>query len=192
MNRKKIAPEMFSRSESTSTAIALGVHYINSKFMLRQDFTSVTERLTEDLNLTRQWLGIPHAKIQDDGESHLRLGVIVAATVKSGRLKGWLRTIHCIGTEVALYCPLDSLKEWTLVRLSDGRYEELSSIGRFEISQVGTLIGILLAQTPSPAKVAQSNYIDLPENSNIEICRAPPRGFFSAAHIQHISQKRSE
>lgn len=178
-------------NESTSTAIALGVHYIDSQLMLRRDFKSIAERLNEELNLSSQWIGIPYPQIQDDDESHLRFGVIVGATVRSGHLKGWLRRGHRVGTDVALYCPEDGLREWSLVRLGEGAFEEVSHIGEFDISNIHTLTDILITQAPTPIETGHPHYVPIPDTSTVEICQAPERGFFSSAHLRYIQRRRA-
>jgi hypothetical protein len=177
--------------ESTSTAIALGVHYLDSRFMLQRNFKDIAERLNAELNVSSQWIGIPYPQIQDDDESHLRFGVIVRATMRSGHVKGWLRKIHRVGADVALYCAEDARQQWSLVSLGEGAFEEMSYIGEFQISKIHTLTDILMTQAPTRIGIDQSHYIPIPNTSTVEMCHAPERGFFSSAHLRYIQRRRA-
>lgn len=190
-SRTKKQTEPTSVNHPTSSVIALGVHIVNAKPMLWNSFKSTAETLVHDLNLSRRWLGIPYPEIQEDNESHLRLGVIITASVKSGAIRGCMKRLSKAGVEVVLHCPDDTEQEWLLTRVSEDRFSESSVIGRFDLSKLDTLVSLLISQAPSFELAILDNYLNLPDQLHIELCSEPSRGFFSFAHIRYVQRRRA-
>jgi hypothetical protein len=190
MSGRRRTPAPGPLTDSISTVIALGMHYIDSKLMLRNDFQLVAEQLIKDLHLATSWLGIPYPCIQENDETHRRVGVVVSGSAKIGGIRGFMRRINRAGCEIVLYCPNSQEQEWWVMRVIEGAFTEIRNVGRFDISQIDILQSLLLTQALSTQTAELSDYIELPTKPIIESCHEPDRGFFSLAHYRHVMRRK--